>query len=126
MNSSLMLYFGSFIVIAWGVAHIAIPTKGIVDGFGPITQENRRILVMEWIMEGVLLVFLGLLVALVRALVPQDEIGPAIVYRSAAAVLIVMAGVSAATGAKTSIVPMKLCPSIFVTAALLFALPTIL
>ena len=63
MIRSAMLYGGSALVIRWGVAHIAIPTKDIVRGFGPMSADNRRILIMEWLMEGVLLVFLGLLVA---------------------------------------------------------------
>ena len=50
-------YAGAAIVILWGVAHIAIPTRSIVDGFGPISPDNRRILLMEWLMEGVLLLF---------------------------------------------------------------------
>jgi hypothetical protein len=111
-----MLFTASAIVIVWGVAHIAIPTKSIVRGFGPM---------MEWLMEGVLLIFLGVLVALVRALVSADEVGPAIVYRTSAVALFVMAGISTLTGARTSIGPMRLCPAIFVVAAILFLLPTL-
>ena len=33
MIDSAMLYGGAAIVIAWGIAHIVIPTKDIVDGF---------------------------------------------------------------------------------------------
>jgi len=65
-----------------------IPTWGIVEGFGPITQHNRRILMMEWLMEGVLLIFLGMLVILVRALAPESELGPAIVFRTSAAAML--------------------------------------
>lgn len=125
MLSSVMLNGGSAIVIAWGVAHIAIPTKGIVEGYGPITQDNRRILLMEWLMEGVLLIFLGVLVALVRALAPESEVGPVIVYRTSAAVLVVMAVISMVTGARTSIGPMRLCPPVFLAAAALFFVPTV-
>jgi hypothetical protein len=120
-----MLFTASAIVIVWGVAHIAIPTKSIVRGFGPISSDNRRIILMEWLMEGVLLIFLGVLVALVRALVSADEVGPAIVYRTSAVALFVMAGISTLTGARTSIGPMRLCPAIFVVAAILFLLPTL-
>lgn len=110
MLDSAILYGGSAIVIAWGIAHIVIPTKDIVEGFGPITQDNRRILMMEWLMEGVLLIFLGVLVILVRALAPESEVGPTIVYRTSAAALVIMAGISFVTGSRTSIGPMKLCP----------------
>jgi hypothetical protein len=90
-----------------------------------IAPDNRRILMMEWHMEGVLLVFVGLLVTLVRILAPEDEIAATIVYRAAALALIAMAGLSAATGARTRIGPMKLCPPIFLIAALLFWIPSI-
>ena len=126
MIASAMLYAGSAILIGWGIAHIVIPTKGIVAGFGPITKDNRHILLMEWLMEGVLLIFLGLLVALVRVFAPENELGPTIVYRASAAVLIIMAVISIYTGARTAIVPMRLCPLIFTSAALLFLIPTLL
>jgi hypothetical protein len=60
-----MLYASSTIIILWGIAHIAIPTKDIIKGFGPISMENKRILAMEWIMEGLTLCFIGLLVFLI-------------------------------------------------------------
>ncbi len=120
-----MLLVGSAILMVWGIAHVAIPTRGIVKGFEPMTTDNRRILLMEWHMEGVLLVFLGLLIAVVRLFAPGDEFAPTIVYQAVALALVVMAGLSAATGARTSILPMKLCPPIFLSAALLFWIPTI-
>lgn len=125
MIDSAMLFAGSALLIAWGIAHSTIPIKGIINGFAPLTPDNRRILMMEWHMEGVLLVFLGLLVTLVRILAPEDETAPTIVYRAAALVLVAMAGLSAATGARTRIGPMKLCPPIFLVAAMLFWIPAI-
>ena len=126
MISLAMLYTASAIVIIWGIAHIAIPTKDIVDGFGPISPDNRRILLMEWLMEGVLLIFIGVLVALVTYSVPQMDRTAVIVYRTCASVLVVMAGISSFSGARTSILPMKLCLAIFFTAAVAIFLPTVL
>jgi len=126
MISSAMLYAGSAIVIVWGIAHIAIPTKGIIDEFGPITPDNRRILLMEWLMEGVLLIFIGVLVALVTYSAPLMDRTAIVVYRTCASALVVMAGVSSFSGARTSILPMKLCPAIFLTAAVAIFLPTVL
>ena len=120
-----MLYAGSIIITIWGLAHLTIPTKRIVDGFGPITEDNKRILLMEWLMEGILLVFLGSIVAVVRTLAPADEFAPTIVYRASAVVLIIMAGVSVVTGARTRIAPMRLCPLIFLATAVLFWIPTV-
>lgn len=121
-----LLYLGAAMVMVWGIAHVAIPTRSIIDSFGPISPDNKRILLMEWLMEGVLLVFLGVLVALVSFLVPTSDPTAIIVYRACATVLVVMAGISFFTGARTPVLPMKLCPPIFLTVAILFALPTVL
>lgn len=121
-----LLYTGAAIVIVWGIAHIAILTRSIVNGFGPISADNRRILLMEWLMEGVLLIFIGVLVVLVTSLTSDSEQSAIIVYQMCASVLVIMASISLFTGARTTILPMKLCPLIFLTAAGLFFLPTLL
>jgi hypothetical protein len=121
-----MLFVGSAILVAWGIAHVAIPTKAIVRGFGPISTDNKRILLMEWLMEGVLLVFVGLLVTAVRAFAPEGETTPIVVYRASAIILIIMAGISLLTGARTKIGPMRLCPPIFGAVAVLYWLATVI
>lgn len=121
----IMLYGGSVIITFWGIAHIAIPTKGIVNGFGPISTDNKRILLMEWIMEGLALSFIGLLVILITALEGTSNSASILVYRASGVMLVIMAGVSLFTGARTSIIPMKLCPPIFVMVAILYWLGSI-
>ena len=58
MNETL-LYIGSAIIILWGIAHI-IPTRTIVDGFGDISEVDRKVITMELIAEGLTLIFLGI------------------------------------------------------------------
>ena len=123
--NEIMLYGGSVIIIFWGVAHIVIPTKGIIEGFGPISIDNKRILAMEWIMEGLALCFIGILVILVTVLQGIENTASIIVYRASSVMLVIMAGVSLFTGAKTVIIPMKLCPPIFSTVAVLYWLASI-
>ncbi|MDH3276170.1 MAG: hypothetical protein OEM99_16700, partial [Gammaproteobacteria bacterium] len=113
----LMLYTGAAIVILWGIAHIVIPTRSIIDAFGPISADNQRTLLMEWLMEGVLLVFIGVLVVLVASVAPEPDVTAVVVYRVSASALVVMAGISLFTGARTAVLPMKLCPVIFLMAA---------
>ena len=121
-----LLYGGAAIVILWGLAHIVIPTRAIVDGFGPISADNRRILLMEWLMEGVLLIFIGVLMVFVTSVTSPSEQSAVIVYRTCASVLVIMAGISLFTGGRTAALPMKLCPPIFLAVAGLFFLPTVL
>ncbi|MDH4125671.1 MAG: hypothetical protein OEW64_10895 [Gammaproteobacteria bacterium] len=124
--NEIMLYAGAAVVIIWGIAHIVIPTRSIVDGFGPISADNRRTLLMEWLMEGVLLIFIGTLVILMTTLTHPEGQAAVIVYRACSAVLVVMAGISLFTGARTTILPMRLCPLIFLAAAALFLLATVI
>jgi len=61
------IYVASVIIFVWGVAHI-IPTKNVVRGFGQLSNDNRRIIIMEWVGEGLALCFIGLLATLVTLL----------------------------------------------------------
>ena len=119
-------YIGAAIVILWGTAHIVIPTRSIVDGFGPISADNRRILLMEWLMEGVLLIFVGLIVLLTTMFASQSGLLEDVVFWACSSVLVVMAGISHFTGARTAVTPMKLCPYIFLAAAAFIFVPTVL
>jgi hypothetical protein len=50
MISDILLYVGAGVITLWGIAHI-IPTKSVVNGFGQISQDNRRIITMGWVTE---------------------------------------------------------------------------
>ena len=119
MLNDILLYIGSAILIVWGIAHI-IPTKSVVNGFGQISEDNKRIITMEWVAEGLTLCFIGLLVLFVTVLGDSQNDVSLIVYRASAAMLIVMAGWTALTGARTKIIPIKLCPFVKTIVAVLF------
>ncbi|MFC1926322.1 hypothetical protein ACFLWV_01050 [Chloroflexota bacterium] len=125
MASDIVLYIGSAVIIMWGIAHI-IPTKPVVAGFGPISEDNKRIITMEWIAEGLTLCFIGLLVLLITALNGSENPAALNVYRISAIMLIALAGVSLFTGARTSIVPIKICPIVKTVVAVLFILGSVL
>jgi hypothetical protein len=114
------------IVILWGIAHINIPTQSIVAGFGAISTDNKRISLTEWLTEGVLLILIGVLVALVTIPPSEPEQSATIAYQLCASVLVVMAGISLFAGARRTILSMKLCPPIFLIAAVLFFVPIML
>lgn len=115
----ILVYAGSAVIFAWGVGHI-IPTRSIVAGFGKITVDNRRIITMEWVAEGLTLCFIGVLGVLVTLGDGLSFSVGRVVVRAAAAMLFVMAGLSAATGARTLIGPMKACPIVKSVVAALF------
>jgi hypothetical protein len=125
MLNQILLYLGSGVILLWGVGHI-IPTRSVVKDFGEISKDNRLIITMEWIAEGLTLCFIGILVAIVTILGGLENEVTQIVIRASAVMLIVLAFVSSATGARTSITPMRLCPRVKGGVALLFVLGAVL
>ena len=125
MIGDIALYVGSIVLILWGIAHI-VPTRSIVTGFEPTSEDNKRIITMEWIAEGLTLSFIGVLVLLITIVVGAQHPASILVYRLSAMMLVVMAGLTLLTGARTSIVPIKICPIVKTTVALLFFLGSVL
>jgi hypothetical protein len=125
MLPDILLYTGSAVIAFWGVMHI-VKTRPVVGGFGPLSDDNRLVLTMEWILEGVTLCFIAALVAAVTLLAGSEASVANLVYRASGLMLIVMAGVSLFTGARASPLPYKLCPPIFGSVAVLYLLASAL
>jgi len=125
MASDVLVYLGAAIITAWGIAHIA-PTRGVVAGFGAISQDNGRIVLMEWAAEGMTLAFIGLLVLIITALHGSEDPVSLSVYRISAAMLLVMAVWTLLTGARTSILPIKICPAVKTAVAALLLVASVL
>lgn len=121
MASYLLILLGAVSVGLWGVMHI-LKTGPVVAGFEPLTGDNRYVLTMEWIVEGVSLVFAATLVAASTIIHGPDAAGSKLIYAISVGFLLTMAGVSLFTGARASPLPYKLCAPIFTSAALLIAL----
>ncbi len=125
MLQNILLFSGAGIVTIWGIAHI-IPTRSVVKGFGELSEDNRRIITMEWVAEGLTLVFIGTLVFLVTLLGGPPDPVSVLVTRVCALMLLTMAAWTAVTGGRTAIVPIKICPLVKSIVAVLFFLGTIL
>ncbi len=116
MSGNLWLFLGALIIVVWGTAHI-LPIKAIIAGFGILSNDNRHILTMEWVAEGLAMIFIGLLTALVALTSGTQNATAVLVYRLNAAMLVLMAVWTLLTGARTSIVPIKICPIVKTVAA---------
>jgi hypothetical protein len=116
-----VLLVGSLVITVWGVAHL-FPTRSIVNGFGSISLDNKRIITMEWVVEGLTLCFIGVLVLLVTSFAGPQNLVSVLVYQAAAWMLVVMAALAFMTGAKTSITAIKVCPLVKSIVAILFFL----
>ena len=118
MLGTVLAYSGSIIILIWGAAHL-FPTRAIVRGFGSISEDNRRIITMEWLAEGVAMIYMGVLALLVTAITSRSAVASLLVYFTTATALIVMAILGWLTYARTPIIPMKLCPWIQSLSALI-------
>ena len=120
MMKLILFYIAAGLTITWGIAHL-IPTKSVVKEFGKITKDNRHIITMEWIIEGVTLIFLGILIALITIINPEIRLA-LILYMLIVVFLIVLTIISLFTGFRVDFFPYKLCPIIFSASAILIML----
>ena len=125
MFDTILLYLGAAILFVWGVAHI-IPTRNVVAGFGPLSEDNRINITMEWVAEGLALAFVGALVALVTAAGgASDPVGGIVVW-AVAAFCIIIGAWTFIVGRRSSILPIRLCPPVLLVAAGLLVLGNLL
>jgi hypothetical protein len=109
MVSGIPTYASAAIAVGWGVACLA-PTRAVVSGFGELAAGNRLILTMEWVSEGVTLIFVGVLVAVVGSVgAATDQLATAI-KGLAAGMLVAMAVLTATTGARSDVVFSRSAP----------------
>jgi hypothetical protein len=120
MASEILLYLGSALPLFWGASHL-FATKSVVRGFGDISLDNRRIITMEWVAEGVALIFIGVLTASVSHTDPTGMVST-VVHWLSFGVLNALSVISSFTGFHVSFVPFKLCPFIFTTSSILIVL----
>jgi hypothetical protein len=111
MLNETLLYVAAAVTALWGIAHV-LPTKSVVRGFGKLSLDNKRIITMEWILEGVALIFIGVLIATVTA-VDATTVVARSVYVISAIGLLVFAVISFFTGFRVKFLPFRLCPFIF-------------
>jgi hypothetical protein len=118
-----LAYVAAALIGVWGIAH-AVPTKRVVAGFAPITVNNRRVLIQEWLAESCTMWGMAALVAVTATTADTQVI--ATVYRTVAGLLVALAILTALTGARTPIVWFKICPVLLATSAALLLLASIL
>ena len=118
MSFEILIHIGAIMVIFWGIAHL-ISTMGVIKNFGEISRDNRLIITMEWIMEGLTMIFIGLLIIIITLLGGASNPVSIYVYWISIVMLFIMAIVSLLTGARVNFPPYRLCPIIFTTSAIL-------
>ncbi len=107
-----LVVIGSLMLVGWGTAHL-FPTHDVAAGFGAISGDNKNIILMEWITEGMTLIFIGVLVLLATLFAGEKNKTLKVVYATSAVMLFAMALLSLFTGFNIDFIPYKLCPFIF-------------
>lgn len=113
------LYLASSLIAIWGIAHL-FATRSVVAGFGELMPDNRRIITMEWIVEGVALISLACFVAAATAL-QFEAAATTVVDGIAIGTLVALAVVSVFTGFRIAFLPFRMCPLVFAVSAALIA-----
>jgi len=98
------------------VAHV-IPTRQVLAGFAAVTPDNRRIVVQEWLAEGLAMWGTAAFVIAVTATGTSDS--RAWAYRVAAGLLLAIGVLTALTGARTAVAWFKVCPVVLAIGAAL-------
>ncbi|HPG41197.1 MAG TPA: hypothetical protein PLP19_08255 [bacterium] len=120
-----LLITAAIFLIFWGTGHL-LPTRAIVKGFKNISRDNKYIITMAWLCEGLLLIYIGVMLILIMLF--ADIFNPVAIlfYRASAVLLLVLSIVTLLTGAKTPVLPIKLCPIVKTFCAVLLILASIL
>ena len=117
---TVFFFLSGALTIIWGIAHL-FPTKNVVKNFGDISTDNKRIITMEWIIEGISLVFIGVLTILIVITDSHSNLSRYI-YMTFIVMLVTLSIVSFFTGFRVKFLPYKICPVIFLTSAILILL----
>ena len=122
--ATVLALLGAGVVALWGVAHV-IPTRNVLAGFAPISVDNRRVLLQEWLVEAVTMWGIAALVIVSTVVGGAASEVTAWVYRVAAALLVALAVVTALTGARTKVIWFKICPVLLTSSAVLLVVASL-
>lgn len=117
MINSIILHVSAAMLVIWGIAHL-FPTHSVVKNFGHVSMDNKHIIAMEWIAEGVFIIFIGSIIAVLTYFDYKNDIS-IVIYLICFVALNILALVSLFTGFKIRFLPFRLCPFIFLTSAFL-------
>lgn len=123
--AAILAYVAAAVVAVWGVAH-ALPTGQVLAGFAPITADNRRIVLQEWLAEAFTMWGVAAVVIAVTAAGGADAGAGGWVYRVAAGLLVALGTLTALTGARTPVVWFKICPVLLAGSAALLVVASVL
>jgi hypothetical protein len=122
--NEVLAYVAAALVALWGLAH-AIPTSQVVAGFEPITPDNRRVLIQEWLAEAFSMWGIAAVIVVSTIVGGSDSAVTQWVYRVAVGLLVALAMLTTLTGARTPVIWFKVCPVLLSVSAALLLLASV-
>lgn len=122
--ATILALAAAVIVALWGVAH-AIPTSQVLIGFEPITRDNRRVVLQEWLAEAFTMWGLAGVIVTVTAVGGAEAHASEWVYRMAAGLLMALAVLTSLTGSRTGVIWFKICPVLLTSSAALLVVASL-
>ena len=119
MSAEFLLYAGSILIIFWGITHLA-PSKSTLKVIGELSGDNNKIVSMEWVVEGISFILIGLLVITVTYVAGAEKVGSRIVFISSGVMLLILTLWSLSKISMKSTKTMKACLVIKSTVALIY------
>jgi hypothetical protein len=116
--ATVLAYVAAALVGGWGLAH-AVPTGRVIAGFEPVSVDNRRVIVQEWLAESFTMWGVAATVIISTAVGGAGGNVTVWVYRAVAGLLVGLAALTALTGARTPVVWFKICPVLLTGSAVL-------
>ncbi len=93
MSYSFLFYIGSILILSCGTIHLIL-TKSIITSFGQISEENKQITMMEWIVEGLTLYVISIIIIAITILDMSNQNIFLFIYGVCSIMLFIMAGLS--------------------------------
>lgn len=119
----MLAYVAGVLIALWGVSH-AVPTRKVLAGFAPISQDNRRVVEQEWLAEAFTMWGIAALVITVTAVASESN-ATAWVYRIAATLLFALVGLTVVTGARMFVIWFKICFVLLSTSVVLLLVASV-
>jgi hypothetical protein len=119
----IMIYIGAALLILWGIWYLYC-TQRIINGFGKLSPDNKKILTLGLITKGLFFIFLGIFT--VFSVIYGFYYLSYIQLRMVVVMLIILAGLSLMTGINTKKYHMKFCPVVELMAAAMIFVGTII
>ena len=123
--AEVLAFVAAGLVAVWGVSH-AIPTRQVVAGLEPTTQDYRLIFLQEWLAEAITMWGIAALIIAATIVGDEDSGVTEATYYAAAALLVALAALTALTGARTAVIWFKICPALLGSSAVLLVMAGLL